>query len=146
MSQPTQESPQEDIRAIETLLRTLEEAVLQGDPNALSGLFCREIGAVFSGTPEPVRGREAVTATWERHLSRWSEVRIRRRDTRVRIHGDVAWATFLWDGEGASAGKRYRLKGERCTVVLLWEEGGWRVAQMHTSMPYRNWESHRVDG
>ena len=113
MSQPTQESPQEDIRAIETLLRTLEEAILQGDPNILAGLFCREVGAVFSGTPEPVRGREAVTATWKRHLTRWSEVKIRRRDTRVRIHGDVAWATFLWDGEGASAGKRYRLEGER---------------------------------
>ena len=79
-------------------------------------------------------------------LGRWSSVRIRRGETLVRIHGDVAWAHFLWDGEGVTNGEKYRLDGERWTIVMVWEEGAWRLAQMHTSMPYRDWASHRVGG
>lgn len=134
------------MRAVDDLLQRLQEAVARGDPEALAALFCREVSAVFSGTSEPVRGREAVIATWKRHMARWSEVRIARRHTVVRIHGDVAWGSFMWDGEGRVDGQHYRLEGERWTVVMLWEDGGWRLAQTHTSMPYRNWESHRVDG
>jgi uncharacterized protein (TIGR02246 family) len=136
----------EDIRAIDALLQALQEAVAQADPDALAALFGKEVSAIFSGTPEAVRGREAVVATWKGHLAQWSEVRITRRNTLVRIHGDVAWGSFLWDGEGCASGKRYRLEGERWTVVMVWEDVGWRLAQMHTSMPYRDWESHRVDG
>ena len=136
--------PEDDIQAIDALLQRLEGAVLRGDLEALTGLFCEEASGIFSGSSEPVRGRDALAAIWKRHLDLWSEVRILRRDTLVRIHGDVAWASFLWDGEGRSGGRGYRLEGERWTVVLLWEAGGWRLAQMHTSMPYRDWESHRV--
>ncbi len=118
---------------------------MRADLEVLGALLCREVSAVFSGTSEPVRGRKAVLATWKRHLAQWSEVQIRRRDTVVRIHGDVAWGSFLWDGEGRADGKRYRLEGERWTVVMLWEDEEWRLAQMHTSMPYRDWESHRVE-
>ncbi len=134
------------MRAIDDLLQRLEEAVARGDPEALAALLCREVSAVFSGTSEPVRGREAVLATWKRHMAQWSEVRIARRHTVVRIHSDVAWGSFMWDGEGRVDGKCYRLEDERWTVVMLWEDGGWRLAQTHTSMPYRDWESHRVDG
>lgn len=136
----------EDIRAIEALLEALQAAVCRNDPEALAALLSRDAVAFFSGTPGPVRGRDAVLEVWRRHMARWSAVRIVRRETVVRIHGDTAWGHFLWDGEGTAAGSRYRLEGERWTVVLLWEEGGWRLVQAHTSMPYRDWESLRVEG
>lgn len=82
--------------------------------------------------------------TWQRHMSRWTDVSIVRRNTRVRIHGDVAWAHFLWDGEGLVGNAHYRLIGERWTVVILWEEGAWRLAQLHSSMSYSDWESHKI--
>lgn len=132
------------VREIEALFQALEDAVVRADPDALEHLFSDDICAVFSGTDGPIRGREAVMATWQRHLGQWSDVRIARRQTVVRIHGDVAWGHFVWDGEGRAAGGRYRLEGERWTVVVLREGGRWRVVQTHTSMPYGNWESHRV--
>ncbi|MDA0748646.1 MAG: nuclear transport factor 2 family protein [bacterium] len=133
----------EDVRAIEELLDALELAVSQADVDRLGTLFCSGVAAVFSGTPDPVRERSGVLAVWKRHMERWTDVRICRRETVVRIHGDVAWGHFLWDGEGRSNGTCYQLKGERWTVVALWEEGRWRLAQTHTSMPYRDWEAHR---
>ena len=137
---------EENIQAIDALLEAFEGAVSNGNAGALAPLFCEQATAFFSGSVEPVRGRFDLVATWERHLGRWSSVRIRRGETLVRIHGDVAWAHFLWDGEGVTNGEKYRLDGERWTIVMVWEEGAWRLAQMHTSMPYRDWASHRVGG
>ena len=137
--------PDEDIRAIDALLEAFESAVQKGASDMLTPLFCKGVTAFFSGLADPVRGRENLVATWQQLMSQWSGVRIKRRETLVRVHGDVAWAHFLWDGEGVVKGMRYRLGGERWTAVMLWEEGGWRLAQTHTSIPYRDWESHRVE-
>ncbi len=137
---------QGQIQAIEDLLETFEDAVSRADLETLSARFCDEATAIFSGKPEPVRGRRAVLRVWKRHVEQWSDVRILRRDTTIRIHGDVAWGCFLWDGEGSAGGKRYRLEGERMSVVLLRNGGRWQIAHAHASMPYDAWESHRIDG
>ena len=134
----------EDIKAIDGLLEGLRLAVVDGNADALGELLCAQATAFFTGSAGVVRGRAALVETWRKHMSQWTEVAVERRDTLVRIHGDVAWAHFLWDGEGTAQGGRYRLEGERWSVVMLWEEDGWRFAQMHTSMPYANWEAHRL--
>jgi ketosteroid isomerase-like protein len=134
----------EDVVEIEVLLEKLEQAVVDGDLGALELLLGRDVQSIFSGGATPVQGRKAVLEVWQKHLAEWGDVKISRRDTVVRIHGDVAWAHFVWDGEGSADSERYRLEGERWTVVMMWEEGAWRLAQTHTSMPYRDWESHRV--
>ena len=136
---------QDQIQAIENLLQAFEGAVSQADLDTLSRLLCEDATAVFSGMPEPVRGRKDVLDVWKRHTAKWSDVRIFRRNTRIRARGDVAWGFFLWDGEGNAEGERYRLEGERMSVVLLARNGSWKLAHTHASMPYRDWDSHRID-
>ena len=131
--------------AVEGLLDSLQNAVIERDSDALEEVLAEDICAFFSGGDAPVRGREAVLATWIRHFERWSDVRIERRKTVVGTRGNVAWGHFLWDGEGRVGAQRYRLEGERWTVVLRFENGCWRFVQMHSSMPYREWEAHRTD-
>ena len=132
--------------AVEGLLDLLQNAVIERDSDALEEVLAEDICAFFSGGDAPVRGREAVLATWIRHFERWSDVRIERRNTVVGTQGNVAWGHFLWDGEGRVGAQRYRLEGERWTVVLRFENGCWRFVQMHSSMPYREWEAHRTEG
>ena len=129
---------------VQGLLDSLKNAVMKGDSAALEQLLAEDVCAFFSGGDTPVRGRDAVLATWTRHFERWSDVRIDRRDTVVGTRGNLAWVQFLWDGEGRIGAQRYRLEGERWTVVLRRENGSWRFVQMHSSMPYRDWESHRA--
>lgn len=129
---------------VRDLLDSLKNAVMEGDSRALEQLLAEDVCAFFSGGDTPVRGRDAVLATWTRHFERWCDVRIERRDTVVETQGNVAWVQFLWDGEGRIGAQRYRLEGERWTVVLRRENGCWRFVQMHSSMPYRDWEAHRV--
>ena len=132
--------------AVEDVLDSLVNAVIAGDSDALEEILAGDVCAFFSGGDTPVQGRQAVLATWERHFRRWSDVRILRRKTVMETRGNVAWGHFLWDGEGRMGAQRYILEGERWTVVLAIEDGGWRFVQMHSSMPYRNWEAHRVRG
>lgn len=131
---------------VEDVLNALEHAVIDGDSDALGMMLAEDVCAFFSGGDTPVRGRQAVLATWIRHFRRWSDVRVLRRETVIESRGNVAWGHFLWDGEGRMGAQRYRLEGERWTVVLRFEDGCWRFVQMHSSMAYRNWEAHRVDG
>ena len=133
-----------DVEEIESLLERLEAAIAAGDGDALERLLSPDVEAVFTGGEGPVRGREAVMVIWRRHLGAWQEVTLSRRETVVRIHGDAAWARFRMDGEGSTPSARYRLEGERWTVVMLWEEDSWKIVQSHSSMPYRDWESHRI--
>ena len=129
---------------IEDLLASLENAVIERDSEALEEVLAEGVGAFFSGGDAPVRGRKTVLATCIRHFERWSDVRIVRRTTGVETRGNVAWVHFLWDGEGRMGAQRYRLEGERWTAVLQFENGRWRFVQMHSSMPYRDWEAHRT--
>ena len=129
---------------VQDLLDLLKNAVIAGDSHALGQVLAEDVRAFFTGGDTPVCGRDAVLATWARHFERWSDVRIERRDTVVGTRGDVAWGQFLWDGEGRTGAWRYRLEGERWTVVLRRENGCWRFVQMHSSMPCSDWEAHRT--
>ena len=141
--QSENDSPSDDIRAIESLLSQFDLAISSGDAANLADFFCVDAAAFFTGKGDLLIGRDAVVETWRRHLCNWSDVVIRRHATFVRIHGDVAWASFLWDGEGTAESQRYQIKNERWTVVMLWEDGDWRFAQTHTSLPYFQWENHK---
>lgn len=138
MARPTTE--------LDALLEALRAAVSAGDAEGLAALMTEGVTWTFSGVPLPVRGRPAVMATWSDHLARWGDVTIRRRGTGVEVRGAVAWGSFLWDGEGSAGPDRYRLEGERWSFVAVREGGAWRLDHVHSSMPYRDWASHRVEG
>jgi len=140
----TNQAPNSDIQAIENLLSIFETSIATGTASKLPPLFCLQATALFTGSSDLIRGREAIVNTWQRHMQKWDHVKIDRHNTLVRIHGDVAWATFYWNGEGTIDQNRYRIENERWSAVILWEEGDWRFAQMHTSLPYQNWETHKV--
>ena len=132
------------IHEIEGLLEALATAVSSADLETLRGLVEEEVTWIFSGDARPVRGAGRALETWARHLAKWQNVSIRRRDTSVRVRGDLAWGCFVWDGEGSAAGHRYLLEGERWSVTMVREGGVWLFTQVHSSMPYRNWKDHRT--
>ena len=136
---------QDDIRAIEGLLSQFGAAVAAGDIEAIRAAYCPEAISVFTGSAGRVRGVSDIVEVWSRHIDAWGDVTIDRTDTLVRIHGDTAWATFTWSGSGSADGNRYEVGGERWSVVLLWEGGSWRFAQTHSSLPFSDWQSLRVE-
>lgn len=136
----TGQDPHPDVVKIEDLLLRWTQAVAQGDLYVLEGLLSDNVVSIFTGSGHPAAGKDAVVEVWRRHLTLWDDVDISRRETLVRIHGDVAWATFLWDGAGSRDGVRYRVSGERWSVVTVWEQGRWMIAQTHSSLPFTTWD------
>ena len=107
------DSTNPDVVEIDSLLTSLTDAVRTGDGEALTSLLSDDPVAIFTGSTGRVVGSESVRDVWLRHLTSWNDVELKRRETVVRIHGDVAWATFLWDGVGGQDGETYRVNGER---------------------------------
>jgi len=136
----------EDIAEIEDLLARFGEAVSRGDVDTIRQSYCEDAVCVFTGKTGRVRGTDEITDVWRRHVAAWTDVKLTRSDTAVRIHGDTAWATFLWSGAGTADGKRYAVPEERWSAVLLWEDGAWRFAQTHSSLPYTDWDRLEVTG
>ena len=134
-----------DIGDIEHLLEALETAIEQRDSTRLGGSYSENAVALFAGAGPRVRGRSEIIQTWNRHLSRWSRIELARRDTVIRIRGEVAWGTFLWGGSGWAGEQKYRVEAERWSIVCVRESGEWKFEQTHTSLPYTDWESLRTD-
>ena len=132
---------QEDVRQIDALLSRFESAVIQGDLDALREVYSPDAVSIFTGKDGRARGAADILDLWSRHLDTWTDVSIERCDTLVRIHADTAWATFTWNGSGVADGSRYEVKGERWSVVVLCEDGNWRFAQTHASLPFSDWAS-----
>jgi len=137
---------QEDIREIDALLDRFQAAVVEGQAEALQEVFSPDAVCIFTGSSGVVRGLSEIVETWSRHMAAWADVTVDRSGTQVRIHSDTAWATFTWDGSGVADGVRYKVVGERWSVVLVWESGGWRFAQTHSSLPFSDWQSLRQNG
>jgi ketosteroid isomerase-like protein len=59
------------------------------------------------------------------------------RDVRVKVHpsGEVAYATYLYDMKGTSAGQPFDVKGMRVLAVLERRGGTWVFVASHASMP-----------
>ena len=135
----------DDVRDIEALLSRFTDAVRDADIGAIRSVWCEDAVSVFTGSAGRVRGAADITEVWARHVGSWSDVLLERSDTLVRIHGDTAWAAFVWTGSGVADGDRYEVAGERWTVVLLWEEGAWRFAQTHSSLPVTDWKTLKAE-
>ena len=129
----------DDIREVDDLLTRFGSAVASGDFEGIRSCFSHDATCVFTGTTGRVRGQDEIVEVWSRHVKDWANVIVERSDTSVRIHGDTAWATFTWRGEGSAEGRRYVVEDERWTVVMLWDADAWRFVQTHSSMPFTDW-------
>lgn len=134
----------DDIREIEALLVRFEEALSRSDVEGIRAVYSEDAVCVFTGSAGCVRGLPGVLETWRKHLGDWEDVSVIRSDTRVRIHADTAWTTFTLSGSGISDGRRFDVSGERWSAVLMWEEGAWRFAQTHSSLPFEDWSALEV--
>ena len=135
---------QDGIREVDDLLTRFGSAVASGDFEGIRSCFSHDATCVFTGTTGRVRGQDEIVEVWSRHVKDWANVVVERSDTSVRIHGDTAWATFTWRGEGSAGGRQYVVEDERWPVVMLWDEGAWRFVQTHSSMPFTDWNDLEV--
>jgi hypothetical protein len=124
------------------LVRRLSDAISDGDPARVVAEFATTDAVVMFGSEqeEIAYGLQALTALWQRVLSRGHRYAWEWSDQRIARMGDVAWlsatATVALEQEAGSSKREipYRL-----TLVVVREGARWAIAQYHGAEPAAAW-------
>lgn len=115
-----------DEREVLDTVEAMNRCWTEGDPGGLARYFHERIVAVTPGDRLPLVGREACVAAWSAYARGTRILSWRTRDVTVRLHGDAAVVTYLYEMDCERCGKRFRPAG-RDLMVLARGEGRWQV-------------------
>jgi uncharacterized protein (TIGR02246 family) len=113
-------------REVWETVEALNRCWTAGDPAGLREHFREDMVAVTPGDRLPLEGRDACVAAWSAYARSTQILSWEAHDPRVRIHGDAAVVTYLYDMVCEREGRRFQPAG-RDMMVLVREGGRWRV-------------------
>lgn len=117
------------------VLRAINDAWTQGNPDALAEYFHPDMVAVTPTDRHRLNGRKACIAAWKSFarattIHHWREI-----DPVIHIHGDAAVVAYDFDIAFDMAGKSHRLTG-RDLYFFVQEKGRWwAVADQFSPYP-----------
>lgn len=124
---------QADSAAVAAAVNRFHAALAAGDSAASLALLAPDAEVLESGERETRAEYRAHHLAADIEFAR--AVRSERGPVRVRVHGDVAWATTMSTTRGTFRGRAIDSTGAEL-MVLVRTDGGWRIAAIH-------WSSHR---
>lgn len=103
-----------------------------GDLDALKQFYADDVTAVSALDQPVLQGWPALAAALAAQRQRIQSGQIIRRNTYIRVHGDVAWAAYQWELVGIVDGRAADFRGHT-TLVWLRQGGIWRIVHEHSS-------------
>ncbi len=101
----------------------------------VAGLVGEATVVVGTGVDEVRFGLAEVRALVERDMSQADELALSIENLSVKVFGDAAFAYADVTFTGSAGGESFEISA-RWTTGLVRNSDGWRIAQMHTSVPY----------
>jgi uncharacterized protein (TIGR02246 family) len=123
-----------DKREVLDMVEAMNRCWTAGDPGELARYFHEHVVAVTPGDRLPLVGREACVAAWSAYARGTRILSWRTQDVRVRLHGDAAVVTYLYEMDCERGGEHLRPAG-RDLMVLARQRGCWQVVA-DSSSPY----------
>lgn len=118
---------------INSLISHMLAAWQIGDVTLLHRYYADD-AAFVSGLDQPViEGWSNYLADYRAQRKRMQSGQITRRNTFVRVHGDVAWASYQWDFGGVLDGRAADFHGHT-TLIFLRSGASWQIVFNHTSL------------
>lgn len=125
-----------DIADVRAVLYQMLGSYSAGDVDAAQEAFVDEIASVIgTGRDELAFGPDGVRALMERDISEPDELYARFETIRINVYGDAAFAFSEVGITAVFEGESHRMS-VRMTFGLVRTEAGWRIAQVHTSVPH----------
>jgi uncharacterized protein (TIGR02246 family) len=104
-----------------------------GDMEMLHKYYADDV-TVVSGLYQPLlAGWQSFAAATGQQRKRVQGPQIVRRNTYVRVRGDVAWASYQWEFSGLVDGQSQSYRGHT-TLVFLKQGDRWWIVHNHTSV------------
>ncbi len=114
-------------------------ALEAGNMDVFSQIMSHDSSLVVIGTDaaEYWAGYPAFEEAMKAQLASFQDIKLTVRDQKVNISGqlDAVWFSEVVDWSMTAGGQPVDLKGLRVTGVLADEPDGWKIVQMHFSMP-----------
>ncbi|MCL6481200.1 MAG: nuclear transport factor 2 family protein [Firmicutes bacterium] len=104
-----------------------------GDPQLLRKYYADDVIVVSGAYEPPLVGWENYWRAYQAQRQRMQSVRLDRRNTVLRIKGDLAWATYQWEFQGLVDQQPAFFQGHT-TLILERQKEGWRIVHNHTSV------------
>jgi|SRR5579884_1325182 ketosteroid isomerase-like protein len=130
--QPLPELPMSEEQRINQRISAMLAALQVGDWAQLKSFYDDAVTAVSAFDQPVLQGWPALAAALAAQRQRIQSGQILRRNTFVRVHGDVAWAAYQWEFIGIVDGQPADLHGHT-TLIWLREHGQWRIVHEHSS-------------
>jgi ketosteroid isomerase-like protein len=130
---PAAATTQADSAAVAAAVNRFHAALAAGDSAAALALLAPDVEVLESGDRETRAEYRAHHLAADIEFAR--TVRSERGPVRVRVRGDVAWATTMSTTRGTFRGRAIDSAGAEL-MVLVRTGSGWRIAAIH-------WSSHR---
>lgn len=115
-----------DERKVLETVEAMNRCWTAGDPAELRDYFHEHVVAVTPGDRLPLVGREACVEGWSAYARSTKILSWETHDVRVRVHGDAAVVTYLFEMVCERGGQRFQPAG-RDLMVLSRHEGRWQV-------------------
>lgn len=120
---------------IRAMVQRFSEGYQSKDTEGLVALVTDDCQLVGTGADEVRFGREGFRAQAERDFSQADEVSMTIDGLRVIEAGDAAFAYGDVTVAGSAGGQSFSMSGLRTTLGFVRTSEGWRMAQMHLSVP-----------
>ncbi|MCL6567034.1 MAG: nuclear transport factor 2 family protein [Acidobacteriia bacterium] len=104
-----------------------------GDQQLLRKYYADDVTVVSGAYEPPLLGWENYWKAYQAQRQRMQSVRLDRRNTVLRIKGDLAWATYQWEFQGLVDQQPASSRGHT-TLILERQKDGWRIVHNHTSL------------
>jgi ketosteroid isomerase-like protein len=125
--------PLSDEQQIDYLISTNLCAWQVGDVDKLHATYGDDVTIVQGPYMPPVVGWNNYLPLYQQQRARMQQVRMDRSTSVIKVNGNCAWATFLWDFSAIIDGQQTASQGHM-TFVMEKRNGKWVITLNHTSV------------
>lgn len=122
-----------DDQQIETNIGEMLAGWQIGDAELMHKYYADDLVVVSGLYEPPLVGWANYAAAYRQQRQRMQSVRLDRRNTLVKIRGDVAWASYQWEFSATVDGRSMGAQGQ-ATLVLERRGDRWLIVHNHTSV------------
>jgi len=125
--------PLNDEQQIDYMISEVLGAWQLGDSDRMHKHYVDDVSVVNGGWAPPVIGWANYETLYKQQRAAMQQVRLDRSNTYIKVNGNTAWATYMWEFAAVINGTPSAARGQT-TYVLVKRDSLWLIAHDHTSV------------
>jgi ketosteroid isomerase-like protein len=125
------------IQSVWEWMEAFAQAVRTRDYTAGQELFSEDVVSFGTYSHRLIDLQDLVENQWEPIWSTTRNFQFHQETIHCEIVGDLAWVASSWQSEGRLPNDECHLRVGRATLILRWQDDGWKAIHSHFSLQPR---------